>query len=85
MSGNLLEVFQSEPLHLHNLVVTGPVIEGVASLREVVQYISRVQNWHQATVHPRYPQKVVCTWDEKFCFSTYASATCEMVTIFRNV
>ena len=35
-------MFQSKPLHLHYLIVTCSVIEGVASLREVVQYISRV-------------------------------------------
>lgn len=35
-------MFQGKPLHFHYLIVTRSVVEGVASLREVVQYISRV-------------------------------------------
>lgn len=75
---NLLEMFKSKPLHLHHLVITGPVVEGVASLGEVVQHISGVKNRHQAAVHPGYPKKVVCTLDGKFNFNTYTSATCEV-------
>lgn len=71
-------MLQSKPLHLHHLVITGSVVEGVASLREVVQHISRVKNRHQAAVHPGYPKKVVCTLDGKFNFSTFTSATCEV-------
>lgn len=71
-------MLQSKPLHLHHLVITGSVVEGVASLREVVQHISRIKNRHQAAVHPGYPKKVVCTLDGKFNFSTFTSATCEV-------
>lgn len=53
-------MLQRQPLHLHHLIVTGSVIERVTSLREIVQYISRVKNRHPATVHPGNPKKVVC-------------------------
>lgn len=62
---NLLQMLQSKPLHLHHLVVTGSVIEGVASLREVVQHISGVKNRDPAAVDPGYPEKVVCEPNEK--------------------
>lgn len=58
-STNLLEVFQSQPLHLHHLVVARSVVERVTSLREIVQHVSRVENGHQAAVHPGYAKKVV--------------------------
>ena len=57
-------MFQSEPLHLHYLIITGSVIEGVTSLREVVQYISRVKDRDPAAVHPGYPKKVICKLDK---------------------
>lgn len=63
-------MFQGEPLHLHYLIITGSVIERVAPLREVIQYISRVKDRHPAAVHPGYPQKVVCKFNQKvFKFS----------------
>ena len=52
-------MFQSETLHLHDLIVAGSVVEGVAPLREVVQHIARIEDGHPAAVHPGYPQKVV--------------------------
>lgn len=63
---NSLQMFQSKPLHLHHLIITSSVIEGVASLREVVQYISGVKNWYPAAVHPGYPEKVVCKLNKTF-------------------
>jgi len=67
-------MLQSEPLHLHYLIVASSVIEWVAPLWEVVQYIPRVKNWHPAAVHPGYPEKVVCEieqepkWTDKLLF-----------------
>lgn len=61
---NLLKMLQSEPLHLYYLIITGSVIEGVTSLREIVQHISRIKNRHPATVHPGYPKQVVCKFNE---------------------
>lgn len=56
---NLLEMFQSKPLHLYYLIVARSVVEWVTSLREIVQHISRVKNRYQAAVHPGYAKKVV--------------------------
>lgn len=53
-------MFQSKPLHLHYFIITGAVVEGVTSLREVVQYVPGVENRYPAAVHPGYPKKVVC-------------------------
>lgn len=53
-------MLQGEPLHLHYLIITSSVIKGIASLREIVEYISRVKNWHPAAVHPGYAKKVIC-------------------------
>lgn len=63
---NLLQMLQSEPLHLYYLIIAGSVIEGVTSLREIVQHISRIENWHPAAVHPGYPKQVVCKLNERF-------------------
>lgn len=70
---NLLEVLQRESLHLDHLIVTGSVVEGVAPLWEVVQHIARVQDGHQAAVHPGYPEQVVCKLDENLCLSIITS------------
>lgn len=55
---DILEMVQAEPLHFHHLVITSAVIEGVTPLREVIEYISRVEDGHQAAVHPGYAQQV---------------------------
>lgn len=56
-------MFQTKPLHLYHLIVAGSVVEWVTSLREIVQHISRVKNWHQAAVHPGNAKKVI--WNLK--------------------
>lgn len=66
VSVNLRQMLQGEPLHLHYLIITCAVIKGVASLREIVQYISRVKNRHPAAVHPGYAKKVVCKLKKHF-------------------
>lgn len=62
----LLEMFQSKPLHLYYLIVARSVIEWVTSLREIVQYISRVKNRYQTAIHPGYAKEIVWNLHEKF-------------------
>lgn len=52
-------MFQSEPLHLHHLVVAGAVVERITPLGEIIQHVARVEDGHPATINPRYPQQVV--------------------------
>lgn len=56
---NLLQMIHGKPLHLHYLIIASTVIERVASVRKVLQHISRIKTWYPIAVHPGYPEKVI--------------------------
>lgn len=46
------ELINTKPLHLNDFIVAGPVIEWIASLREIVHNICWIQHWNPRTVVP---------------------------------
>lgn len=58
-TASLLQMVQGQPLHLHHLIVTRPVIEGVASFGEVIQDSDIVQYRDPGAVHPGDAQQII--------------------------